>query len=207
MILMCSAPQAFASGGGAMAGRAPHDIAVETYNEGLRYRDHAWDLEKQLAASQDPKEKEKLESQIRKTYQAAVRSQRYAVQKEPSMFQAHSELGYALRKSGDYQAALNAYDKALTLQPNYAEAIEYRAEAYLGLNRMSEAREAYLQLFNGGDSKNAGLLGSAMAKWLEQHRADASGVTAETINEFDTWLAQRKEITRQMGGTTAGSWR
>ena len=39
-------------------------------------------------------------------------------------------------------------DRALELAPDYGEAIEYRAEAYLGLDRIDDAKKAYMQLFN-----------------------------------------------------------
>ncbi len=38
-------------------------------------------------------------------------------------------LGYTSRRLGDYEESLSAYDAALKLQPDYPEAIEYRAGA------------------------------------------------------------------------------
>ena len=41
-------------------------------------------------------------------------------------------MGYAYRKTGDFAKALEMYDQAITMAPGlYAEAVEYRAEAYL----------------------------------------------------------------------------
>ena len=59
--------------------------------------------------------------------------------KDAHFHEAFSSLGYARRKLGMYEGALSAYDTALSLVPNYAEAVEYRAEAYLALNRIPEA--------------------------------------------------------------------
>lgn len=190
----------------ATAPRDPHDDAVISFNDGLASRDRAWKLEKDLAKATDAAAKAKIEEKIRKAYQSAVRSQRSAIRYDPKLFQAHGELGYALRKTGDYAAALESYDKALEIQPGYAEAIEYRAEAYLGLNRVGEARQAYMALHNGGDATRAKMLADAMAKWLEQRRADPGGVAAETIDEFATWLSQRTEISRATASGAAGSW-
>ena len=61
-----------------------------------------------------------------------------AVKKNPALFQAWGSLGYAYRKVGNYPASLEAYGKALEIEPNYTPAIEYRAEAYLALNRLDE---------------------------------------------------------------------
>lgn len=204
VVLLMAASSLFGSHGAPLPQVDPKNEAVNSYNDGLRYRDRAWGYEKELATTTDPAKRAKLEEQIRKTYAAAVRSQRAAIKNNSQLFQAYSELGYALRKSGDYPAALEAYDKALSLMPNYAEAIEYRAEAFLGLDRVADAREAYLLLFNGGDRNNAGLLATAMTKWLEQHRANAGNVPAQTIDEFGTWLTQRKEISHETAA--GGTW-
>ena len=61
------------------------------------------------------------------------------------------------------------------LKPGYPEAIEYRGHAYLGLNRLSEAKEAYLALF-GGNRKLAAQLLAAMQEWVGEHRGNPAGV-------------------------------
>ena len=204
VVFAASSVMAAGSRSGSMP-RNPGDDAVMSFNDGLSARDRAWKLEKELATAKDDAAKAKLEGKILKAYQSAIRAQRNAVRYNPQLFQAYGELGYALRKTGDHAAALEAYDKALSIQPGYAEAIEYRAEAYLGLNRIDEARQAYMVLHNGGDATRAKLLAEAMTKWLEQRRADPAGVAAETIEEFAKWLTQRTEISRTAAG--AGSWK
>ena len=206
-LVVFAASSALAAGSSrAQAPRDPQDNAVMSFNDGISSRDRAWKLEKELAAAKDDAAKAKLEGKILKAYQSAIRAQRNAVRYNPDLFQAYGELGYALRKTGDHAAALEAYDKALSIQPGYAEAIEYRAEAYLGLNRIDEARQAYMTLHNGGDATRAKMLADAMTKWLEQRRADPAGVPAEAIDEFATWLTQRTEISRTTA-SGAGSWK
>ena len=205
VVFAASPAMAAGSRAGSMP-RNPADDAMMSFNDGVSARDRAWKLEKELATAKDAAAKAKLEAKIVKAYQAAVRSQKNAVRYNPALFQAYGELGYALRKTGDHAAALEAYDKALAIQPGYAEAIEYRAEAYLGLNRIDEARQAYMTLHNGGDAARAKMLADAMTKWLEQRRADPAGVAPEAIEEFATWLTQRTEISRTASGA-AGSWK
>jgi tetratricopeptide (TPR) repeat protein len=188
--------------------RSPEADATASYNEGVRLRERAADLEKQIAAATTPEQKKKLEGKLHKTYEGMVRAQRRAVQNNAAMVQAHAELGYALRKTGDYEAALASYNQALNLAPNYAPAIEYRAEAYLGLNRVDEARQAYMVLFNGGDAAGAKQLGTAIQHWLDARTSDPAGVAPETIEQTRTWLAQRKEISAQTTSGGSGSeWR
>ena len=190
--------------GGMSVARDPVETAKMSYNDGLKYRDRAWKAEKELPTTQDADRRAKLEQIIKKSYDADIRSQRSALELNPNMFQAHTELAYALRKTGDYKAALESYDKALSIQPNYAEAIEYRAEAYLALNRIDDAQNAYLALFNGGDKDRSKLLGDAMQKWIEARKTDPAGATPESIDAMTKWVAQRSEIAQHTGTGSGG---
>jgi tetratricopeptide (TPR) repeat protein len=214
VLLTVSASSLFASGmrpaqsNPQSSQRSPQDMAVASLNDGIHARDRAWKLEKELETTQDPGKQDKLRQKIQKTYEADARSQRDAIRNKPDMFQAYTELGYALRKSGDYPGALEAYDKSLSIMPNYAEALEYRAEAYLGLNRVTDARDTYLILYNGGDATRSQQLAEAMQKWVTSRRAAAAGAAPESIDQLDTWLSQRTEIATHSGVTAkAGSWR
>ena len=62
--------------------------------------------------------------------------------------------------------------RVVELSPGYAEAIEYRAETYLGLGRLDDAKRAYLTLFAGG-SDRAGELLVAMREWLDEGDRDS----------------------------------
>ena len=199
---------AFASSSMPMPQSNPAQDAQRAYNDGLKYRDRAWAAEKELKTTTDPKRKATLEEIITKSYKADIRSQRAALQADGSLYQAQTELGYALRKTGEYDAALEAYDRALGKMPNYAEAIEYRAEAYLMLNRMDDAKAAYLTLFNAGDQARAALLGAAMQSWIEAKKANPGGVSPEALAKFSQWVGERKEIAATAGGASGGgSWK
>src|SRR4029077_18657580 len=68
-------------------------------------------------------------------YGKALSDFQKAVKLDPKNYRAFNGLGYAYRKTGDYNSALDNYGTALKLSPNFPDAIEYRGEAYLGLNR------------------------------------------------------------------------
>jgi tetratricopeptide (TPR) repeat protein len=142
-ILMAAlvATGAWAAGGSSAASvpvpENPEQQAADHYNRALKYRDKAWELEKE-AAGASGEEAEKLAKKITKQYEKAATALRSAIDADPKMYQAHGSLGYALRKLEKYDEALAAYDQALALNPGYSEAIEYRAEAYLGLNRLED---------------------------------------------------------------------
>ena len=118
----------------------PEQRAAIAYNRGLKNRDKAWVLEKKLSEAQTDKQRAKFETKIRKEYKKAIQAFESAIAASSSMFEAHASLGYALRKTGDYTASLKAYNHALDLEPRYTEAIEYRAEAYLGLYRLEDVK-------------------------------------------------------------------
>lgn len=173
----------------------PEQRADQHYNRGISLREKAWELAEKAAAANGG-ERDKLEQKIEKTYRKAVREYESAVDLDPRHYRAYSDLGYALRKVGDYEAALAAYERALGMVPNYAEAIEYRAEAYLGLGRLEDAKEAYLQLF-GGDRDRADTLMEAMQDWVERHREDPRGHDPAKVEAFADWVSQRAHLASQ----------
>lgn len=64
---------------------------------------------------------------------------------------AHSMLGYAWRKLGDYDRSLAAYATALGLNPRNRGALEYLGEAYLDLGRDDDARAVMMRLADACD--------------------------------------------------------
>jgi tetratricopeptide (TPR) repeat protein len=61
------------------------------------------------------------------------------VAQKPWHDDAYTRLGFAYRKQGDYERALEAYDNALDLNPHHRGALEYLGEAYLELGRQDDA--------------------------------------------------------------------
>ena len=175
---------------------SPEEAGKEAYNQGLKHRDKAWGYEDKAKAAKSDADREKLLGKAQKQYGKAIPLFETATEKVPQFHQAYSSLGYALRKTGQHEEALAAYDKALEIAPFYAEAIEYRAEAYLGLGRLEDAKEAYMLLFSG-NREHADELMEAMKTWVEERRADPAGMSAEDIDAFATWVKERGEIADQ----------
>ena len=184
----------------------PEQKAMAAYNQGLEYRNRAWELEEEAAGQEGAKADKKL-GKAQKAYQKAIREFRRAVELEADFHQAHSSLGYALRKTGQFEESLAAYDRALAIDPRYAEAIEYRGEAYLGLDRIEEAKSAYMELFRM-DRERAAELMTAMKRWLEQRRQDAGELSQETIDSFAAWVEERSDLVAQVGtlASAGRSW-
>jgi tetratricopeptide (TPR) repeat protein len=167
--------------------------AIEAYNLGyaaIQRADHATAL---AEATSDAGEKSQSQQTARKEYEQARRQFEHAVRLDAYLHEGFTYLGYANRKLGRHAQALEAYQHALELNPDYSYAIEYQGQAYLGLNRIDDARFNYLRLYalNKGQAKK---LLQAMQSWLDAHKGAApSGVD---MDSFAAWIAQRTELTR-----------
>ena len=115
------------------------------------------------------------------------------------MYQAYNGMGFSYRKTGDYVKALEMYDRALALKPGFPDAIEYRGEAYLGLNRVEDAKNAYLEVL-AADRKQADTLMAAMQKWIEQKKANPAGVDPAVVGGLETWVQGRAELAQRDRG-------
>jgi len=173
----------------------PEQAAARSYNSGLKQRDKAVKLEEKMAQAKNEASRLKIEKKMKKEFGRAIKSFKSAVKKNPNLFQAHSSLGFVLRKTGQYEESLAAYDQALFLAPNYPEAIEYQAEAYLGLDKLDDAKSAYLLLFRLDPGKAQKLL-VAMQGWVTQ-RQEMVSVGQPEMTSFAKWVQNRSEIAAQ----------
>jgi len=178
------------------AERTPEDLAKETYNDGVRLVKKA--------------DKAGASDKAADNYNKAQGKFQAALDLAPDMYQAWNYLGYTRRKLGDFAGALGAYDRALTLNPKYAEAIEYRGHAYLGLNRLDDAKQAYLALF-ADHRKLAAQLLDGMKSWVAARRAAPDGVDAQAIDDLSKWVDERSQLAMTTAALTRegsdASWR
>jgi tetratricopeptide (TPR) repeat protein len=121
----------------------PLEAGVD-YNQRARdaYAAGVWTLDEIAASEPTPGG-----SETKHIYERAKAAFEEAVRAEPSMYEAHTYLGYVHRKLGRFDESLKAYEVALKLKPNYVFAIEYQGEAFLGLGDIKRARFNYLRLY------------------------------------------------------------
>jgi tetratricopeptide (TPR) repeat protein len=207
-LLFLGSGTTLASGSSAMPSRQqvpqanPEQEALEYYNDGISYRDKAAALEKEAAAEPDAKKKEKLEAKAKDKHESSIKKFLTATRKDPRLVPAWGSLGYAYRKVGNYKDSLDAYAKALELQPSYTPAIEYRAEAYLGLGRLDDVKSAYMTLFNA-DRPRANELAAAIERWLEKSKTNPGNVDPAKLDEFGKWASERKQLASQTSSVTS----
>ncbi len=131
------------------------------------------------------------------------------VGRSPQLAEAWNALGYTQRKLGSYADSLASYAKALDLKPGYPEALEYRGEAYLRLNRIQDAKQAYLDLF-ASNRKIAATLLESMQEWIKAQQG-SHVVDASVVTDLQQWVQERSQIATQTAALTregtAASWR
>jgi tetratricopeptide (TPR) repeat protein len=186
---------------GKVAGPTP-DISADApmsarlnYNLGLEQFEKAQAEEKLLAGLKGAKAKAALQK-VMDGYRAARTRMEAAVEADPNMKEGWNLVGYTSRRLGEFDRSLEAYDKALALNPTYSEAIEYRAEAYLSLNRLEDVKTAYLALFAVSPT-HAQVLVNSMQAWVTAHRKSAAGVAPGDIDAFAQWVQERASMAKQ----------
>jgi tetratricopeptide (TPR) repeat protein len=216
-LLLTALPAAWASGGGAMSMPAPmprvetpQQKARDAYNDGVHEVKKADKAQAAAAEATDAGKKDKAAREAHDSYTSALAKFKQAADLDPTLYEAWNYVGYTNRKLGNYDDALPAYDKALSLKPGYADALEYRGEAYLGMNRIPDAQQAYLDLYAGNRSL-AGKLLTAMKSWVAAQRANPSAGSTSNLDELDKWIQERAQIAGQTAALTregtATSWR
>ena len=215
-VLVATVPAAWAAGGGPMPSmsapreQSPEDQAKSAYNDGVRDVRKADRFQASATQLSDAGKKEKALREAHDHYASSLTKFMQAAKLDPNMHEAWNYVGYTNRKLGNYDVALAAYERALALHPGYPEALEYRGEAFLALNRISDAQQAYLDLF----ATNRGLadrLLAAMKGWIDTQRTAASGSDATAVDALDKWVQERAQIAGQTAALTregaASSWR
>jgi tetratricopeptide (TPR) repeat protein len=215
-VLVAAIPSAWANGGGAMSTpeirapreQTPEEQAKALYNQGVHDVKKADKYQTSSAQQTHADKKERALHEAQEYYSSALAKFQQAVQSDPRSHEAWNYVGYTNRKLGNYDAALTAYQQALTLKPGYPDALEYRGEAFLGLNRVADAQQAYLDLFAGNRALADKLL-TAMRGWIETQRT-SSTADATAVSELDKWIQERSAIAGQTASLTregtAASW-
>jgi len=179
-------------------GQSAGDTASAHYQRGLQAKETALARESEAEQTSDPAKRQALLDAAGVAYDEAVTYFGKALKLKLSHYEAANELGYSLRKTGDYRKALGAYNFALTIKPDFYPAIEYRGEAYLALGMIDEAKNAYLILFQKEPQLAAQLLDAmskgssstgdeAFAAWVEERQAIAAATPGADMPAKASW--------------------
>ncbi|HMA11420.1 MAG TPA: tetratricopeptide repeat protein [Steroidobacteraceae bacterium] len=177
-----STPAPDLSADSAMKARLNYNLGYEVYEKAMAQETAAARLKGAAAREAAEAVKEGF-SEARERFRTVVAA-------DPNMKEAWNLIGYTSRRLGEYEESLSAYDAALKLEPDYPEAIEYRAELFLLTGRLAQAREAYATLQRSNPSY-AGVLLQSMRSWVASPPASAVVEPAEK-EAFVRWVAAQK---------------
>jgi tetratricopeptide (TPR) repeat protein len=184
-------------GGGFSGGSSPQELAMSHFQAGEKQRKAGLEiLARAEAATDDATRTKALESATGK-FKRALRSYKEATRADRKAYFAWNGVGFCERILGDNEAALEAYDRALKIEPGFPQAIEYRGEAYLNMGRLEEAKAAYLDLF-GRDRPLADLLLRKMKAWIAAAQENQQTPGAQTrLEEFTNWVDERAALAQE----------
>ena len=101
----------------------------------------------------------------KKQFEKALKNFQGAVDRDAQYYQAWNMIGFCSRHLGDFKKAFAAYDKSLSIKPDYDEAHEYLGEAYLKSGNLEQAK--------------------AQLTWLRDHGSDEASELAEKIEAVE----------------------
>jgi tetratricopeptide (TPR) repeat protein len=162
------------------------------YNLGMESFEKTQAAEKQSATLTGAKAKAAAQATLAGYSEARTRFE-IAAKADPDLKEAWNLIGYTSRRLGEYDRSLAAYEKALALNPAYPEAIEYRAEAYLALNRLEDVKTAYVALY-GLSPPHAAVLMQSLQGWIAAHRKAHGAVSAADVEALAAWADERAKL-------------
>ncbi len=174
----------------------PDAKADKFYKAGMKSLNKARDQEAAAASAPNEDKKNAALEKMNDDYGRALDQFTEALSSKGDMYEAWNNVGYIHLRIGAYAESVDDYDHTLKLKPDLLEAIEHRAEAYVAIDRLDEAKAAYMDVFNH-DRKLADPLMMVMRRWVAEHRTNANGMRTADIDAFDKWVQERDGIAKQ----------
>jgi tetratricopeptide (TPR) repeat protein len=180
----------------------PDAAAKKSFNAGVKSLNRAREYEAAAAKATNPEKRAAALEKVGDAYDRALDQFTDALSNKSDMVDAWNYVGYVHLRLGAYSESIDDYNHTLALKPELLEAVEHRGEAYMAVDRLDEAKAAYMDLFNHARPLADQLMAS-MQKWLASHREAANGMRPADIDSFDKWLQEREGIAKQTASATA----
>jgi tetratricopeptide (TPR) repeat protein len=170
----------------------PDKAAAKAYAAGMKTMGKAHEQEAILLKETDAEKRGRAREKLEDFYGRAI-DQFTQVLRNQDMSDAWNQICYVHLQLGAYREAMDDCNHALKIKPDLLQAEHSRGEAYLGIDRLDDAKASYMDLFYHSRPLADQLLVS-MHVWLKNHRAAAGGMRATDIDAFDKWLQERDGI-------------
>jgi hypothetical protein len=175
----------------------PDVAATKWFKAGVKSVHKAQEYVAAAAAAPNADKKASALERAGDNYTRALDEFTEALSNKGDMYEAWNYVGYVHLQLGAYAESIDDYNHAFALKAdNNLEAVESRAEAYLGADRLDDAKSAYMDLFSHQRTL-ADQLMAAMQRWQSEHRANANGMRGADLDAFDKWLQDRDGIAKQ----------
>ena len=174
----------------------PDAAATKAYTAGKKSMAKALAFENAAAVAPNPDKKSIALEKMGDAYNRALDQFTEALSNKGDLVEAWNEVGYIHLRLGAYTESIDDYNHTLALKPDLYPATLHRAEAYLAVDRLDDAKRAYMDLFNHARPLADELM-TAMQKWLAAHRTDANGMRVADVDSFDKWLQEQGGIAKQ----------
>lgn len=174
----------------------PDAAAKKFYNAGVKSLKKATEFEAAAAAAPNEDKRNAALEKKNDFYGRALDQFTAALSNQGDLYDAWNNVGYIHLQLGAYAESVDDYNHTLAMKPDLLEAVEHRAEAYMAIDRLEEAQNAYMVLFNH-DPKLAAQLMPSMQQWLSDHKINANGMRAADVQSFGKWLQERDGIAKQ----------
>jgi tetratricopeptide (TPR) repeat protein len=174
----------------------PDAAAKKAFTAGVKSLNRAREFEAVAAKATNPDKRADALDKVSDAYGKALDQFTEVLRNKGDMVDAWSSVGYVHLRLGAFNESIDDYNHALALKPDLLEAVEHRGEAYMGFDRLDNAKAAYMDLFNHARPLADQLMVS-MQKWLESHRAAPNRMRVADIESFAKWLQERDAIAKQ----------
>jgi tetratricopeptide (TPR) repeat protein len=182
----------------------PDAAARKAFSAGVKSLNRARELEEAAEKATNPDKKAAMIDKIGDAYGKALDQFTEVLRNNGNAADAWNNVGYIHLRLGAYNESIDDYNHALAIKADSFEAVAHRGEAYLAVDRLDDAKAAYMYLFNHARPL-ADLLMASMQKWLESHRAAANGMRAADIGSFGKWVEERDGIAKQTASAAAST--
>ena len=180
----------------AQSSEKPDAAARKAFKAGVKSLSRAHEFEEVAEKATNPDKKADALDKVNDAYGKALDQFTEALSNKGDMVEAWNYAAYVHLRLGAFNESIDDYNHTLSLKPDLLDAIEGRAEAYVGTDRLDQAKAAYMDLYNHAPPL-ADKLMSVMRKWLQSHREAANGMRAADIDSFGKWLEEREGIAKQ----------
>ncbi len=178
-------------------GKSPTAAADKAYSRGFKAIEKAISLETKAAKASNAEKRDKLLTKAGAQYDKAIEKFREAISLKHDYHEAHGAMGNVFHRRGDYTAAFAAYNKALTIKPEYGPSLRDRGAAFLETYRINDAKSSYMALYKLDNRSYANEMMRYMNDWVDLRRQDPGKLQPDDVDAFASWLLTRSVIAQQ----------